>query len=112
MGRDPSLWDEPNTFMPSRWLANAATEDDGLETPRKTSSLYGPVGVSDYKYTVFNSGNRVCIGRPLAFLEMKLVLTSILPKFKFTLTGPPDAAYKNSLVSPLSAGLKVNVERR
>ena len=109
MGRDPSLWDAPNKFMPSRWLPNAA-ESDGPE--KRQSSLYGPVGVSDYRYPVFNSGNRVCIGRPLAFLEMKLVLTSILPKFKFTLDGPPDATYKNSLVSPLAAGLMVNIERR
>lgn len=62
MGRDPSLWDDPNTFKPERWIPKDSNRDPSA---RKTS-LYGPteIGVSDFKYPVFNSGYRVCIGRP------------------------------------------------
>eukprot|EP00040_Diaphanoeca_grandis_P018615 m.97908 g.97908 ORF g.97908 m.97908 type:complete len:517 (+) comp27021_c0_seq1:149-1699(+) len=108
-GRDEKLFENANTFDPNRWLNLNANADKG--GVRRRSSLHQPADMSDYKYPVFNAGNRLCIGRPFAIMEMKLVLSMLLPRFTFTL-GDVDETRLSSLVSPLSHGLPVTVKHR
>ncbi|WP_375767935.1 cytochrome P450 [Archangium gephyra] len=66
--RLPDLYPEPDRFLPERWLK--------AEPP-----VYG--------YIPFSNGPRRCIGATLALLEMKLMLSMLLPRFRLSL--PPGA---------------------
>jgi cytochrome P450 len=65
------FWPEPTTFDPSRW-------DPAAAPPHK------------YAYFPFASGQRQCIGRHLALLEMQLVLWRLGQRFRPQ--RPPGAA--------------------
>ena len=81
MGRNPELWKDPLKFDHTRFMQLAAKGDDsGPKSPRRLS-VYRPTPVSDYKYPVFNAGPRLCLGRPLAMLEIQLILCSLLQRF-------------------------------
>ncbi|XP_040891246.1 cytochrome P450 2U1 [Toxotes jaculatrix] len=72
--RDPTLWDDPDSFIPSRFL------DDEGNLLRK--EYFIPFGI----------GRRVCMGEQLAKMELFLTVTSLLQAFKFRLpegTPPP-----------------------
>lgn len=78
----PSLLDadhfaDPLSFHPDRWLAQA----DGR----------GPRRAHDARaFLQFGAGPRVCPGRNLAMLEIKLVLSMLLRQFKLELAVPAD----------------------
>ncbi|XP_020484540.2 cytochrome P450 2U1 isoform X1 [Labrus bergylta] len=65
--RDPTVWDDPDTFNPDRFL-----DDDGNLLRRE---YFIPFGI----------GRRVCMGEQLAKMEMFLTVTSLLQAFKFRL---------------------------
>ena len=76
-------------------------------------SLYAAAqSVSDYKLPVFNAGPRVCLGRPLAYLEIQLLLAFLLQRYDFKLSRSPNDDYVSSLVSPMKHGLWVTAARR
>jgi cytochrome P450 len=68
--RDPRFFARPAAFWPERWA-------DGLarRLPR-------------FAYLPFGGGQRVCIGRGFAQLEVALVLTSIAQRFRIELAEP------------------------
>jgi cytochrome P450 len=59
----PEVWGDPENFRPERW------------TPEFRQSL--PRGA----YFPFGMGPRICIGMPLAEMEMRLVLATILQRY-------------------------------
>lgn len=65
--RDPRFFEEPEQFLPQRWL-------DGLahRLPR-------------YAYFPFGGGPRLCIGKDFALQESVLVLAAVARTFRFTL---------------------------
>ncbi|KAE8300262.1 Cytochrome P450 2U1 [Larimichthys crocea] len=65
--RDPTVWDDPDTFNPARFL-----DDDG-KLLRKECFI--PFGI----------GRRVCMGEQLAKMELFLMVTSLLQAFRFRL---------------------------
>jgi cytochrome P450 len=65
--RSPSLWSEPERFDPDRF-----TLERSLGRPR-------------YAHLPFGAGQRLCIGQSFAQVEMQLVLTLILQRFRFEL---------------------------
>jgi len=67
MHRDPRFFNQPDRFMPERWL-------DGLEQ-------HLPPGA----YFPFGDGPRRCIGQGFAQLETALVIAAIAQKFRFHL---------------------------
>ncbi|KAM6941817.1 cytochrome P450 2U1 [Lycodopsis pacificus] len=73
--RDPTVWDEPDTFNPARFL------DEEGKLLRKECFI--PFGI----------GRRVCMGEQLAKMELFLTVTSLLQAFKFRLPegAPPPA---------------------
>eukprot|EP00041_Stephanoeca_diplocostata_P010119 m.160631 g.160631 ORF g.160631 m.160631 type:complete len:529 (+) comp18030_c0_seq3:189-1775(+) len=119
MGRDPTLWEDPEVFDPSRFLRSIKGNEGGVtsntggdvEGLASGHSLHRPMDVSDFKYPVFNAGPRVCLGRPLALLEMQLALAMVLSQFDLTLAWPHDNRYVNSLVSPPLNGVHVHPRR-
>ncbi|KAG8014728.1 Hydroxyacyl-coenzyme A dehydrogenase [Nibea albiflora] len=73
--RDPTVWDDPDTFNPARFL------DDEGKLLRKECFI--PFGI----------GRRVCMGEQLAKMELFLMVTSLLQAFRFRLpegASPPN----------------------
>ncbi|PQM38272.1 cytokinin hydroxylase [Prunus yedoensis var. nudiflora] len=70
MHHDPALWGEDvNEFKPERFK-------DDIHGGCKHKMGYLPFGF----------GGRMCIGRNLGFMEIKIVLTLILSRFSFTIS--------------------------
>lgn len=63
-----------------------------------------------YFWPVFNAGRRICLGKPLAFLEIKLLSLMLLRRYKFTLSRNTDDQYINTIVLPMKHGLWVKAE--
>ncbi|XP_077243505.1 flavonoid 3'-monooxygenase-like [Tasmannia lanceolata] len=69
--RDPSLWENPNEFMPERWF----TANNGK------LDLNG----SDFRYFPFGSGRRICAGLNLAERMLTIILASFFHSFNWSL---------------------------
>ena len=52
-GQQSTIWVEPNKIIPERWYTKTWTQ---------------------YEFPVFNAGYRLCLGKPMAILEMKVFL--------------------------------------
>lgn len=61
--RHPAYWDEPTLFRPARFAPEAVAE-----RPR-------------YAYFPFGGGVRQCLGEPFAWMEMQIILASIVQRF-------------------------------
>ncbi|RKP06431.1 cytochrome P450 [Thamnocephalis sphaerospora] len=66
MHRSSALWDEPESFRPERWFAPA----EKLAEMKKA-------------FIPFSAGPRACLGRSLAWLELKLALSTLVRRFEF-----------------------------
>ncbi|XP_027095426.1 cytochrome P450 94A1-like [Coffea arabica] len=72
MGRIEDVWGSDwAEFKPERWL-----EKDGL------SGMWNFIGKDSYTYPVFQAGPRICLGKEMAFLQMKRVVAGVLRRFK------------------------------
>jgi len=65
--RDADIWEDPNTFNPSR---------------------FGGKQPSSNEFFPFSSGPRICIGKNFFYEESLVILSSILQNFSFTLEDP------------------------
>lgn len=68
IGRDPSIWKDPNSFVPERFL-ECKIDFKGR----------------DFELIPFGSGRRICPGLPLAHRMVHLMLASILHSFDWKL---------------------------
>ncbi|CAK7231854.1 hypothetical protein SBRCBS47491_008070 [Sporothrix bragantina] len=65
---DPQIWGKSvDDFDPSRWEAERLT----------------PTQADPYVFAGFSNGPRICLGKTFAWLEMKLVLVQMVPRFRF-----------------------------
>ncbi|WOL01609.1 Cytochrome P450 [Canna indica] len=98
MGRMASIWGpDCGEFKPERWLR------DGAFLPAE----------SPYKYPVFQGGQRVCLGKELAMMEMKAVIVSIVSRFDVeVLQGGRPLKFVPGLSATISGGLAARVSRR
>ncbi|KAI4969000.1 hypothetical protein ZWY2020_046330 [Hordeum vulgare] len=97
MGRMEGVWGKDcMEFRPERW----ATDDGKLR--------HQP----PYKFIAFNAGPRTCLGKELAFTQMKTVAATVL--WNFTLETVPGHTVepKLSIVLHMKNGLAVTVKRR
>lgn len=88
--RDPEHWDEPNRFNPSRFI-DAKT---GLLKKYRNPAMM-PFGV----------GKRACIGESIARMQLFLIFTSILQKFKIGIANESDFRNENLLKGIPGIGL-------
>lgn len=98
MGRMEKIWGlDCMEFKPERWLRN---------------NTFCPQ--SPYKYPVFQAGSRVCLGKELALVEMKMVALSVLRKFEIQLAarGAATPHFDPGLTAMLRGGLQVVVKER
>lgn len=72
MGRMETIWGEDwAEYRPERWLKKAAEEEKWVF-----------VGRDPYAYPVFQAGPRICLGKEMAYLQMKRVAAGVLSRFK------------------------------
>ncbi|CAA7391773.1 unnamed protein product [Spirodela intermedia] len=83
MGRLKDLWgDDAEDFQPERWL------DDGGNLRHE----------SPFKFTAFQAGPRVCLGREFAYRQMKIFAAVLLHFFAFEMTDDgKDVSYRTML---------------
>ncbi|KAJ0780548.1 putative cytochrome P450 [Helianthus annuus] len=103
MGRMESVWGtDCNEFRPERWLE----EKNGGGTV-----VYRPE--NPFKYPVFHGGARVCLGKEMAYTQMKLVAATIMEVFEVELEVVEKKVPEHvlSLTMRMKDGLKVRVRK-
>ncbi|KAF3439553.1 hypothetical protein FNV43_RR17831 [Rhamnella rubrinervis] len=99
VGRMKTIWGEDcMEFKPERWLS---TEGDRFEPPK-----------DGYKFVAFNAGPRTCLGKDLAYLQMKSVATAILLRYRLSLVPGHRVEQKISLTLFMKHGLRVYLNPR
>ncbi|KAH7293605.1 hypothetical protein KP509_28G032700 [Ceratopteris richardii] len=97
MGRSAKLWGEDCLdFRPERWL-----DHNGHFQP-----------VSAFKYPVFQAGPRICLGKDFAFIQMKLLLASLLMNFEFAVHAGFKPKLSYGITLSMVNGLPMTVRRR
>lgn len=97
-GRMRSAWgDDCLEFRPERWLS-----PDGKRFVMHES----------YKYVAFNGGPRICLGKDLAYLQMKSIASAVLLRHRLTVAEGHRVEQKMSLTLFMKYGLVVNVQKR
>lgn len=97
--RSEKYFTEPNECKPERWL-RAGKESRNLSVSHAYASL--PFGL----------GARACIGRRAAELEMALLITSLVTKFRFNLLSDRDAKIKLRMILTPAKPIQVQLQRR
>lgn len=97
MGRMERVWgSDCLEFKPERWLKN------GLFTPE-----------CPFKYPVFQGGERVCLGKELALLEMKSVAVALVRRFDIQVSEPDRTPrFAPGLTATVRGGLPVRIQER
>ena len=83
--RDPSVWKQPEKFVPERWLVG---QDDPLYPAHQGA------------WRPFEHGPRSCMGQELALIEIKLILVLTMREFRI------ESAYEELDMSNPPKGLK------
>ena len=69
------------------------------------------VKLAKYAYLLFGAGPGVCIGNSFAMMEARLILATVLPRFKSSLTAGQTVHYEQLLTLRPKGGLKMRVEK-
>ena len=88
-------------FVPERWLGERGE--------------FVPVDAA--RYPVFHAGPRVCLGKEMAYVQMKMVTAVVLRRFRVNMVAsvasmeaPP--AYEMTATMKMKGGLLVRLRRR
>ncbi|KAJ7954546.1 Cytochrome P450 family protein [Quillaja saponaria] len=96
MGRMEAIWGEDcKDFKPERWLRDGRFMSE-----------------SAYKFTAFNGGPRLCLGKDFAYYQMKFVAASIIYRYRVKVVEDHPVVPKLALTMYMKHGLKVNLYRR
>lgn len=99
VGRMKAIWGEDcMEFRPERWLS---TEGDRFDPPK-----------DGYKFVAFNAGPRTCLGKDLAYLQMKSVASAVLLRYRLTPVPGHRVEQKMSLTLFMKNGLHVHLQPR
>ncbi|KAK8671486.1 hypothetical protein V6N13_038081 [Hibiscus sabdariffa] len=98
MGRMEAIWGENcDKYLPERWL-----DEDGnckQENP--------------FKFPVFHGGPRMCLGKDMAYIQMKSIVAAVLERFVIDVQGSVECPQQMlSLTLRMKGGLSVRVKER
>ncbi|KAL3499328.1 hypothetical protein ACH5RR_038421 [Cinchona calisaya] len=97
-GRMKYIWGEDSLeFIPERWMS----QDGQKFEPH-----------DQFKFVAFNAGPRICLGKDLAYLQMKSIAAAVLLRHRLTVAPGHKVEQKMSLTLFMKYGLKVNVHQR
>ncbi|KAH9608696.1 hypothetical protein KSS87_006268 [Heliosperma pusillum] len=93
MGRMHFIWgDDAEDYRPERWL-----DEDGIFQPH-----------SPFKFTAFQAGPRICLGKEFAYRQMKIFSTVLLSNFVFKLGDKESTVnYRTMINLHIDGGLHV-----
>lgn len=89
--RLPEVFENPRRFIPERW-----------ETIQPTI----------YEYFPFGAGSRMCIGASFATMEMKLILATMLQKYRLALVANTRLERKLTVTLGIKGALPMKIERQ
>ncbi len=92
---EPGRFEDPHTFLPERWIPGARS---------------GPHDAA--AHIPFGSGPRICPGRSLAILEMRVVLAALYRNFEVERVGEPGEVKEVTAFTMMPVGLQVRLTRR
>ncbi|GLT37466.1 hypothetical protein SLA2020_117820 [Shorea laevis] len=96
MGRMEAIWGKDcREFKPERWLRDGRFMSE-----------------SAYKFTAFNGGPRLCLGKDFAYYQMKFAAASIILRYKVEVVKNHPVVPKLALTMYMKHGLKVNLIKR
>ncbi|CAI9097016.1 OLC1v1033302C1 [Oldenlandia corymbosa var. corymbosa] len=96
MGRMEGIWGKDcREYKPERWLRDGRFMSE-----------------SAYKFTAFNGGPRLCLGKDFAYYQMKFAAASILLRYKVKVVEGHPVTPKMALTMYMKYGLKVKLSRR
>ncbi|KAK6164547.1 hypothetical protein DH2020_001411 [Rehmannia glutinosa] len=103
MGRVEKVWGADwAEFRPERWL-------EWEETAGKWSF----VGRDSFTYPVFQAGPRICLGKEMAFLQMKRVVAGVLRRFRVVpAVEGMEPVYVSDFTTKMKGGFPVKIEER
>ena len=93
--RDPRFWDEPERFVPERWMRT----DSRSERHR-------------YAYFPFGAGPRLCIGEHFAWMEGTLVLAAIAQQWRLQLVPGHPVAPQPIITLRAKHGMRMTISSR
>lgn len=97
MGRMEAIWGKDfREYKPERWLGR-----DGRY-----------MSESAYKFTAFNGGPRLCLGKDFAYYQMKFVAASIIYRYHVKVVENHSVVPRLALTMYMKHGLKVNLSKR
>ncbi|XP_072970902.1 cytochrome P450 704C1-like [Typha angustifolia] len=98
MGRLKSIWgDDAENFRPERWLNR-----DGNFSHE-----------SPFKFTAFQAGPRICLGKEFAYRQMKIFAAVLLRFFRFRLSDEEKPVnYKTMMTLQIDNGLHLHASHR
>uniref|UniRef100_A0A0D9XNV6 Cytochrome P450 n=1 Tax=Leersia perrieri TaxID=77586 RepID=A0A0D9XNV6_9ORYZ len=102
MGRLASIWGEDcMEYRPERWL-----DDGGVFRPE-----------SPFRFTVFHAGPRMCLGKEMAYVQMKSIVANVLEEFVVDVVKDDVAAggvpeHVLSITLRMKGGLPVKIRRK
>ncbi|KAL2317509.1 hypothetical protein Fmac_031385 [Flemingia macrophylla] len=98
-GRVETVWgDDCLEFKPERWLSAGG---ERFEPP-----------LDGFKFVAFNAGPRTCLGKDLAYLQMKSVAAAVLLRYRLSLVPGHRVEQKMSLTLFMKNGLRVFLHPR
>ncbi|KAM3299150.1 hypothetical protein ACQJBY_040567 [Aegilops geniculata] len=99
MGRMESVWGEDaRAYRPERWLDPA---EEGTFRPE-----------SPFRYIVFHAGPRICLGKEMAYIQMKSIVASVVEELELAVDGGYTPRQVASLTLRMADGLPVRVKAR
>nr|ATG29977.1 CYP86J5 [Taxus chinensis] len=101
LGRMEDIWGlDCLEFKPERWIS---VGEEG-EVRMKNESMY--------KFLAFNAGPRVCLGKEMAYAQMKSAAAGILRRFRVRVVENHKVKPKLSLILTMKNGLNVTLTKR
>ncbi|XP_076934378.1 cytochrome P450 704C1-like [Bidens hawaiensis] len=97
MGRMTYIWgDDAEEFKPERWFHNGVFQPE-----------------SPFKFTAFQGGPRICLGKEFAYRQMKILAAFLVHFFKFKLMDESqEATYRTMFTLHMDKGLQLYAFRR
>ncbi|XP_076953102.1 cytochrome P450 704C1-like [Bidens hawaiensis] len=97
MGRMTYIWgDDAEEFRPERWFHNGVFQPE-----------------SSFKFTAFQGGPRICLGKEFAYRQMKILAAFLVYFFKFKLVDESEeATYRTMFTLHMDKGLRLYAFRR
>ncbi|KAI3463951.1 hypothetical protein Pfo_020614 [Paulownia fortunei] len=104
MGRVEKVWGKDwADFRPARWLEREAAAEKWRFVNRDS-----------YTYPVFQAGPRICLGKDMAFIQMKRVVAGVLRQFRVVplVVEGAEPVYITDLTAKMKGGFPVRIVER